>query len=567
MFKEPTAFRTTADEDLLRNAQFDPVFDADGTLVDIVHLEITTDRSRGIRAMEELAASNMEGDHVVHADGWTGKWKRVLNTPAPGAAHSIKPSKRWNSALGEFVPSATLILPYEVVWTLFDRLFFGRYSIQVQELTFDSEDVVESSAEGARNIPGRVFYANAKVAITLHLENGVTRTYTGFGVSYDSVKLPMTGNVYTINSARRMVEKGAVSDAKREALASMGRVFNRAFEDGAQAMRAIEEKLLEKMRGEATSGSKAPRPVRVAPAPRKAMDPNDAPMSTQADNVPDDYVPMDAYDEMRAAESETSIDMAHSAAIADTVETDRTTAASESDTTTTDAMEAAPNDEDEGAAKPTAATTAQDAVALGPKPSKNAPAKSDAGKVKVEKTGTKPAGKAKALETTKPQKPTSDGAQAQGYTLSIGQSTQTVADADEAFQLVFDAVESAETTAAKLALLERNKVALLRAEKANGDVGFTYAELEAMARDEGQGAPSLPATVQAEEDEAIDEGLRIVARDDKGEHILRGYAKMFDAHPTRIDAILDANQDIAKKLTGKQRVELAKIVMDVRAKR
>lgn len=562
MSNESTAFRTSADEDMLRNAQFDPVFDADGTLVDIVHLEITTDRSRGIRAMEELAASTMEGDHVVHADGWTGKWKRVLNTPAPGAAHSIKPSKRWNSALGEFVPSATLILPYEVVWTLFDRLFFGRYSIQVQELTFDSEDVVESSAEGARNIPGRVFYANAKVAITLHLENGVTRTYTGFGVSYDSVKLPMTGNVYTINSARRMVEKGAVSDAKREALASMGRVFNRAFEDGAQAMRAIEEKLLEKMRGEATSAPKAPRPVRVAPAPRKAMDPNDAPMSTQADNVPDDYVPMDAYEEMRAAESETAIDTANSAALA-AATTAKATVDENATAMPATGIETAAADN--GDASPKA-----DAQARGPAAdvADHAPSKAQAAKAKTDKpaTETGPQTKAKA-EAAKPAKPAPMDARAQGYTLSIGPSTQTVVDADEAFQLVFDAVEAAGTTAAKLALLERNKVTLLRAEKAGGDVGFTYAELEAMARDEGQGPADQGAADQAEDDEAIDEGLRIAARDDKGEHILRGYAKMFEAHPTRIDAILDANQDLAKKLTGKQRVELAKMAMDTRGKR
>jgi hypothetical protein len=288
-----TPFRTAADDDMLNNAQFDPVFDQDGNLVDIVHLEITTDRSRGIRAMEELAASTAPGDECVHADGWTGKWKRVLNTPAPGAAHTIKRTKRWNSQDGEFQPSATLIVPFEVVWSLFTRLFFGRYSIEVKDITFDTEDVLDSAAERARNLPGRIFYARAQVAITLHLENGHNRTFTGVGVSYDAVKSEMTGNVYAINSARRMAEKGAVSDAKREALASMGRVFNRAFEDGAQALRDIEAKLLDRMQKNAT-----PRPVRaVVPAPRRneaAARPEEE--RVPIDTTPEDYIPMDAYD-------------------------------------------------------------------------------------------------------------------------------------------------------------------------------------------------------------------------------------------------------------------------------
>jgi hypothetical protein len=289
-----TPFRTAADDDMLSNAQFDPVFDSDGNLVDIVHLEITTDRSRGIRAMEELAASSAPGDECIHSDGWTGKWKRVLNTPAPGAAHTIKRTKRWNSQEGEFLPSATLIVPFEVVWALFDRLFFGRYSIDVKDVHFDTEDVLDSTAERARNLPGRIFYARAQVAITLHLENGQTRTYTGVGVSYDSVRSEMTGNVYALNSARRMAEKGAVSDAKREALASIGRVFNRAFEDGAQALRDIEAKLLDKMQK-----SSQPRPVRAAvPAPRR-NEPTERPEEERIpfDNTPEDYIPMDAYNQ------------------------------------------------------------------------------------------------------------------------------------------------------------------------------------------------------------------------------------------------------------------------------
>lgn len=286
-----TPSRTTADEDLLSNAQFDPVFDADGNLVDIIHLEITTDRSRGIRAMEELAATHEPGDDCVHADGWTGKWKRILNTRAPGAAHTIKQTKRWNSQEGAFLPSATLIVPFEVVWTLFDRLFFGRYSIDVKDVHFDTEDVLESTAEGARNLTGRVFYARAQVAITLHLENGQTRTYTGVGVSYDSVKSAMTGNVYAINSARRMAEKGAVSDAKREALATIGRVFNRGYEDGAQALREIESKLLDRMRG-----ANQARPVRATvAAPRKKTDEKPEEERVHIDTTPDDYIPIDAY--------------------------------------------------------------------------------------------------------------------------------------------------------------------------------------------------------------------------------------------------------------------------------
>ena len=293
-------------------------------------------------------------------------------------------------------------------------------------------------------------------------------------------------------------------------------------------------------------------------------------MSTQADDVPDDYVPMDAYEELRAADSERFGETEASAAPMEGVQEDAATAPNADATTPVDATAA-----DSAEPAPTTVVTATQGKA---KAETKAPAKARQEQGMPSKVEASDQAPAPAQTQAKPTAPAtahkgagtakaSTAARPQGYTLSIGQGTQTVADADEAFQIVFDAVEAAETTTAKLALLERNKVALLRAEQAGGDVGFTYAELESLARGESPESTPTTADTSVEEADAIDEGLRITPRDEKGESILRGYAKMFEANPTRVDAVLDANQDHAKKLTGKQRVELAKMAMEARAPR
>lgn len=519
-----TIVAKTAEDDLLNDAQFDPIFDADGNLVDIVRLEISTDRSRGVRAMEELANSEAPGDHIVGADGWTGKWRRILNTPAPGAAHSIKRTKRWDTQTSDFVPSATLILPFEVVWTLFDRLFFGRYSVAVQEIVFDSEDVVESPTADARNLPGRVFYARAHVALTLHLENGQSRVYTGVGVAYDSVRAGMTGNIYAINSARRLAEKGAVSDAKREALATIGRVFTRAYEDGNEALRAIESKILEKIRRPANtsnvrtlalSQSAAPRKPTTNSAPKQSARPND---NTPVDTSPQDYIPLEAANDAKAHKNAAP----------------KTNPAQNGK-----APKAATGAKAERPAKDKTAAKAQPATNAAPK---------------------------KAADTAQPAQPQAaapKAAPSEGYLLRIGDGQQRFATPDDTFEAAFAAIEGAADARAQAAFLERNKVALLAAEQDSTDATLTYADLESLVADTEDTAPQADG-IPDFEDTPANTALVLQPAKETGEAILEAYTKALTAPNADVDAILSANTHWAQKLTNRQKLKLAQTLASVK---
>lgn len=240
----------TTQEEMLSSAQFQPVFNPNGEFEGITQLKIATDRRQGFRAMEELVNTNAAGDHITTSDGWTTKQLRILDMPAPPACHYLKPSRKYDAATGDMVHSITILLPYEVVWRLFETLFFGQFSVNVASVETTSEDVMpvgNSEAGPSQDAPGRIFYSRAVVNITLHLNDGKTRTYSGVGVAYDHVRTHKTGNVFSINSAHRTTEKGAVSDAKREAISTIGRVFRRAYEDGDEMIQKFEDELVKRI--------------------------------------------------------------------------------------------------------------------------------------------------------------------------------------------------------------------------------------------------------------------------------------------------------------------------------
>jgi hypothetical protein len=262
----------TTEQELLRRAQFHPVFDQDGNLCGISQLEIETDRRLGAQAMRDLNQTQVGGDDVTDMDGWTGKQRRIIATPAPNACHYLKASRKWDAANNDFKPSFTILLPYEVTWTLFELLFQGQYSIEVEDLTSDNEEIMPASAEymGRKpdNAPGRMIYARATVKVKIHLKNGQTRAYDGVGVAYGDVPMDKIGNIFAINNARRTAEKGAISDARREALSSVGQVFRRAFEDGDEMIKTLEEMLLEELRIRNKPAIQTSRSTAAAPAPR-----------------------------------------------------------------------------------------------------------------------------------------------------------------------------------------------------------------------------------------------------------------------------------------------------------
>jgi hypothetical protein len=266
------AIAQTTEQELLKRAQFRPVFDEDGNLDGISQLEVETDRRLGAQAMRDLNDTKGDNDDVIDQDGWTMKQRRILATPAPNACHYLKASRKWNASTNEFTPSFTILLPYEVTWTLFELLFQGQYSVEVEDLTFESEEIMPSSEEYAGrepdNAPGRLIYARAQVRVKIHLKNGQTRSYDGVGVAYGDVPMNKIGNIFAINNARRTAEKGAVSDARREALSSIGQVFRRAFEDGDEMIKALENMLLEELRIRNKPAIQASRSSVAAPASR-----------------------------------------------------------------------------------------------------------------------------------------------------------------------------------------------------------------------------------------------------------------------------------------------------------
>jgi hypothetical protein len=325
-------------EELLKSAQFHPVFGPDGKIEGIRQLSVATDRRLGMRAVEELVETYEKGDEVIHAAGWSGRQLRILRSAAPDSAHYLKPSKKYDAATGEMVPAMTIILPYEVTWRLFELLFEGQYSVVVKSVTTKDDEEVEPISEPAGvdkmspeekkhrspdNAPGRIFYSRAEVSILLHIGDGQPKEYSGVGVAYDYVRQNKMGNVFAINSARRTVEKGAVSDAKREAISNIGRVFRRAFEDGDEMIQKFEELLVAKLQ----EVNKVEKPARAsdatpvaAPAPRKAgvagkkgapkkaskaaaEQKNSAPEVTKAPDQADDEIPYADFEPQEATGS------------------------------------------------------------------------------------------------------------------------------------------------------------------------------------------------------------------------------------------------------------------------
>jgi len=285
---------TTTDRELLTRAQMRPVWDAEGNLVGITELKVASDRRLGIQAMKDLVETTAESDHIVGADGWTGKQRRIVSTKAPNACHYLKTSQRWDAAAGAMVPRVTILLPTEVVWTMFDLLFDGQYSVKVVDLQCEEEEVMPSSEEwmGDKpdNMPGRRFYARARVELVIHLANGQSRSFEGFGVAFGDVPMNKIGNIAAINNEQRTTEKGAIADAKREALANIGPVFRRAFEDGDEMIAEIEKKLLEDLqeRNRPKIQVVGGRDAVPAPASRKASAAPKAEAHTAPDTRPEE---------------------------------------------------------------------------------------------------------------------------------------------------------------------------------------------------------------------------------------------------------------------------------------
>ena len=273
---------TNSQSEFLRHANFEPVFDENGAIVDIRELKIPTDRRAGIAAMRELFDTHEKGDETLGADGWTGKQRRILSSPAPLAAHYLRHSQKWDARAGVMRDAAMIQLPLEVVWALFELVFEGQYSLEVKEIHQEDEEIVplgtDHRGEKADDAPGRRFYSRATVAIRIHLPGAQPRDYHGVGVSYGQIRTDKTGNIYAINSERRTVDKGAISDAKREALANMGRVFRRAFEDGDEMVEHVERLLLDRIQAmnkpaihqRASRAEPIPAPVRKAPTAEEA---------------------------------------------------------------------------------------------------------------------------------------------------------------------------------------------------------------------------------------------------------------------------------------------------------
>ena len=274
---------------LLKNASFEPVFNAEGEIVDIREMKISTDRRSGLAAMRELFETVEPGDEIAYGDGLTGKQKRILRTPAPLGAHYLKHSKKWDARTGEMRDAALILLPFEVVWDFFENLFAGQYSLRIGTIHREDEEIAPQGGD-ADDAPGRRFYSEVTVSIDLHLPGqAAPRTYEGVGVSYGSLTMEKTSNIFAINSERRTTDKGAVSDAKREALSSLGPVFRRAFEDGDEMVEFVERLLLDKIRAAnrpAIHKVSAERQAVPAPAPKRQAAPVAKTTEAETDGAP-----------------------------------------------------------------------------------------------------------------------------------------------------------------------------------------------------------------------------------------------------------------------------------------
>jgi hypothetical protein len=286
---------TTSQQDFLKHLNFQPVFNSDGQIVDIRELEISTDTRNGVASMRELFNTSAPGDDILGADGWTGKQRRILSNPAPLEAHYLRYSQKWDARTGMMRDAALIQLPFDVIWTLFELLFEGQYSVEIRDIFNEDEEVVpvgtNHQGEQADDAPGRRFFARATVAILLHLPGQTRpREYHGVGVSYGQLRTEKTGNIYAINSERRTVDKGAISDAKREALSNMGRVFRRAFEDGDEMVQHVEQLLLARIHEmnrpvihqKSKRDDSVPAPVRKASKPASSDTQGKPDTATQA---------------------------------------------------------------------------------------------------------------------------------------------------------------------------------------------------------------------------------------------------------------------------------------------
>ncbi len=292
--------------EFLKHMNFQPVFDQDGKIVDIRELEISTDRRKGMAAMRDLIETREAGDESLGADGWTGKQRRILAMPAPLEAHYLRYSQKWDARTGMMRDAALIQLPSEVVWTLFELLFEGQYSIEVRDIFNEDEEVVPAGVnhqgEQADDAPGRRFFARATVAILLHLPGQTRpREYHGVGVSYGQLRTEKTGNVYAINSERRTVDKGAIADAKREALSNIGRVFRRAFEDGDDMVHHVEQLLLSRIHemNRPAIHQKGKRTDSV-PAPVRKAQPTKVENTTTAAKAPEKAAPEASREEQKS---------------------------------------------------------------------------------------------------------------------------------------------------------------------------------------------------------------------------------------------------------------------------
>lgn len=286
--------KTSTETSLLKHATFEPVFDRDGNIAGIRELKVEGDRRNGVKAMEELHETSKPGDDVILATGWTAKQARILRQRAPLAAHYLKTAKKWDARLGDMTDGVLLLIPYEVVWTLFERLFEGQYSIDVTELVHESEEISpvgnDHQNKAADDAPGRIFFARAQVKITLHLAGGAnTRSYEGVGVSYSEIPMGKAGNVFAVNSAHRTAEKGAVVDAKREAISNIGPVFRRAFDDGDEMIEYIESLLMEEIQERNKPAiHRAKTPEKTVPAPERKK-----PSASSTDDTSQEKTPRD----------------------------------------------------------------------------------------------------------------------------------------------------------------------------------------------------------------------------------------------------------------------------------
>jgi hypothetical protein len=558
-------------EEMVKKASYHPVFNQDGVIEGISALKVETDHTLGLRAMQELLDTAEVHDDVVLPDGFTMRQKRILHAPAPDAAHYLKHSSKWDATTGEQFDSVTINIPTDVVWSLFEGLFDGQYSLRIAETSCESEDVLpvgeDHKGEAPDNAPGRIFFAKARVVLTIHLKDGASREYEGLGVAYGEIRMKKMGNVFAINSAHRTAEKGAVSDAKREALANVGRVFRRAFEDGDDMIARFEQLLLEilqKRNGKpglpSASGSASPAPRRARNKAPVEKAPESPPVAKSepapaATTEPGGYTPFDAHIEAEGIGSQVA-----DASTEGVKEGDRASAQEESS-----------GDLD---------NSGIDDAVDGPEVAQ----KTDVEPTEVEAEASSPPARTsgKAKPDRKPQK---------ARRISVighdGKATVCTGD-DEVSSLLMGMITDSDKPNAAVALIEANRGAidktrdpeglrttLLRVAKAgldeDGIPDFDAVEtiapieerssepaVEVAAKSAGSGEEAEPATEAPKQNWVID------PRGRSSKRVLAAYKELFAKAKSQSDLerILEDNALAARKLKGADIMEMAQAKMD-----